>query len=94
MGVDYRAVIVVGLRRRDIENFDEFLGGQLEEISTNFAGNGEDHNVIGIRVAHTPDYDNEQILLTELSEAIWKAETEFKELTGQDAKIYLSVYGY
>jgi hypothetical protein len=42
MGIDYRAVIAVGLRRKDIENFnelrdedDELCAGQFEDISSN-----------------------------------------------------------
>jgi len=101
MGVDNRAVIIVGLCRKDIDNFDtlvdedgDLLGGQLIDCSTYYDGNGEDHNVIGIIVAKTPDYSNMELELPTLLEEIETAKLDFKRLTGQDAEVYLSNEGY
>ena len=101
MGVDNRAVIIVGLRRGDIDNFDALVdedgplvGGQLTDCSTYYDGCGEDHNVIGITVAQTPDYYNVELELPTLLEEIETAKLDFKRLTGQDAEVYLSNNGY
>ena len=101
MGVDNRAVIIVGLRRGDIDNFDALVdedgplvGGQLTDCSTYYDGCGEDHNVIGITVAQTPDYYNVGLELPTLLEEIETAKLDFKRLTGQDAEVYLSNNGY
>ena len=101
MGVYNRAVIIVGLRRGDIDNFDalvdedgDLVGGQLTDCSTYYDGWGQDHNVIGITVAQTPDYSNMELELPTLLEEIETAKLDFKRLTGQDAEVYLSNNGY
>ena len=101
MGVDKRAVIIVGLRRGDIDNFDalvdedgDLVGGQLTDCSTYYDGCGEDHNVIGIVVATTPDYSNMELELPTLLEEIETAKLDFQRLTGRAAKVYLSNEGY
>ncbi len=101
MSVDHRAVIVVGLRREDIENFDALvdedrglLEGLLREYPTYYDGGGEDHNVIGIVVAKTPNYNNTELHLATLASDIEKALISFKELTDQDGEVYLSVHGH
>ena len=101
MGVDNRAVIIVGLRRGDIDNFDalvdedgDLVGGQLTDCSTYYDGCGEDHNVIGIIVATTPDYSNMELELPTLLEEIETAKLDFQRLTGRAAKVYLSNEGY
>ena len=101
MGVYNRAVIIVGLRRGDIDNFDalvdedgDLIGSQLTDCSTYYDGCGEDHNVIGIVVATTPDYFNMELELPTLLEEIETAKLDFKRLTGQDAEVYLSNNGY
>lgn len=100
MGIEYSAVIIVGLRREDIENverlcdkYGEFIGG-LEDCSSYYDGGGEDQNVIGFTVAQSPDYGNDEIHFEELAVAIQSAKELFKEATNQDAKIYLSTYGW
>lgn len=100
MGVEYRAVIIVGLRRKDIENIeglrdkdDEFIGG-LEDCSPYYDGWGEDNNVIGITVAQSPDYGNDEIHFEELAVAIQSAKELFKDATSQDAKVYISTSGW
>ena len=101
MGVYNRAVIIVGLRRGDIDNFDalvdedgDLVGGQLTDCSTYYDGCGEDHNVIGIVVATTPDYSNMELELPTLLEEIETAKLDFQRLTGRAAKVYLSNEGY
>ena len=101
MGVDNRAVIIVGLRRGDIDNFDalvdedgDLIGNQLMDCSTYYDGCGEDHNVIGILVARTPDYFNMELELPTLLEEIETAKLDFQRLTGRAAKVYLSNEGF
>ena len=101
MGVYNRAVIIVGLRRGDIDNFDALvdedgglMGGQLTDCSTYYDGWGQDHNVIGITVAQTPDYYNVGLELPTLLEEIETAKLDFQRLTGRAAKVYLSNEGY
>lgn len=96
MGVDYRAAVWVGLPRCEIEDWDtveELL--DAEELSVcppYYDGGGATMAIVGLEYDSSCDYSATQFDWDDAVVAGLKA--QFKELTGQDAKVWLSPYGY
>lgn len=96
MGISTKASIFVGLPREDFEDdeqLQEWLdNGDLDCCSPYFDGCGDDSAICGIEVVKS-EYSG-------AAEFVWdqpkcdKARSEFKELTGLDAKVWLSPYVY
>lgn len=95
MSVDYSSAIVVGLYRKDIEHEDleELLyGGDLESFATYYDGNSDDFSIVGLGYLTSGSYralyfDWDQPKIDSLKE-------EFRNITGQEAKVWLLPVGY
>lgn len=96
MGIDYRAVVVVGVQKGTIENFDKYEAlvddGELETISPYYDGGSDDAAVVGLVYTTTDDYSPSEFRWNQ--QAVDKLKERFKELTGDDAEVWLSPYGY
>lgn len=95
MGIDYKASVFVGLPRADIYTADkqELLEDeQLEVCPPCYGGGGEDYAICGFELARSETYGAREF--TYDSERCEKLKAQFKELTGLDAKVWLSPYGY
>lgn len=91
MGVDTKAAIFVGLPREEVDS--ELIENEALEVAPpHYDGNGEDYAIAGFALAMSEDYG--------ASEFKWDAAkvedllAQFKELTGKDAKVWLSPYVY
>lgn len=99
MGIDYRAAVMVGLRRRDltmdadrlVELIDE---GALEVCSPYYDGNHDGDAVVGFFCAVSPDYASVEFDLDDARTQALEQYAAFLKLTGQEAKLWLSTHGY
>lgn len=92
MGIDYSAVIVVGLWSEDLpKDFDEIEN--IECIQPYYDAPTE-HSLWGIVIEYSEDYNATEINLDVLSHPIKIAKENFKRITGLDAKVYLSTRGW
>lgn len=110
MGVYYKAKIVVGLPRAELIKLasdsghdvkgdpafedDYFENNGLTEFSSYYDGAGEGTNIVGLNVITTEDYGACEIQFAMLPEAITEKLGLFKEQTGFDGRLFLTVYGY
>lgn len=94
MGIEYSAMIIVGLHVDDLsdhERFEEFLDGELDRAPPYY--DGGDAAICGICVANTPDYAAKEVP-DGLESLITKAKEDFKRITGLEGKVYLTPVGY
>lgn len=97
MGVSYSAAIVVGLPRRDLSNLDNlkeilYDDESLEVCAPYYDGDSDDSAIVGVLIYKSPNYAPKEIDLN--SNVIAEAQATFKEITGLDAKIWISPRGY
>lgn len=92
MGIDYSAVIVVGLWSDDLpKDFDEVEN--IECIQPYYDAPTE-HSLWGIVIEDSEDFNATEINLSVLELPIKEAKRSFKRITGLDAKVYLSTRGW
>jgi hypothetical protein len=91
MGMYYKAKLIVGLPKDEIESDDEDMVDDLDRACSYYDCD-EDSMIVGVEVESTGDYQAKEIRLDMAKVAA--AETEFRRLTGQDGKLYLSPHGY
>lgn len=95
MSVEYNAAIVVGAAWEDInedaiDNIDELVeNGDLHDFPPFYGGYRE--GLFGLYIVNSPDYSYCEMEYT--AEDVEVAKQKFKELTGIDAKIYLTTIG-
>lgn len=90
MSIDTSAMIVAGLPNRDFEALGIDVAAtdwELEHVSPYY--DGWEDAIWGICVDDSPGYVASE-LPPNLAELIEKAKTEFKAITGQDAKVWLT----
>ena len=92
MGTYYQAVLIVGLPRETLEAAEvgEDVMDELDTAAPYY--DGGDDAVLGVIVEQTGDYQAKEIALDQAR--IDSAKAEFRELTGQDGKLYLTPRGY
>jgi hypothetical protein len=88
MGIEYSAALIVGLHRDEIE--DEDLIDELDQAAPYY--DGGDEAIVGVYVERTGDYQALEITLDQAK--VDAAKAKFRELTGQDGKLYLTPRGY
>lgn len=88
MGIEYSAALIVGLHRDEIE--DEDLIESLDQAAPYY--DGGDEAIVGVYVERTGDYQAKEITLDQAK--VDAAKAKFRELTGQDGKLYLTPRGY
>ena len=96
MGISWKARIVVGLRREDFIDrnlCNEWIENDVLSTHASYDCDGEDDAVVGTAVASTNSYGNSVLDLGATQAAIEKAKAEFKQLTEQDANVYLVTVG-
>jgi hypothetical protein len=91
MGMYYKAKLIVGLPKDEIESEDEDMVDDLDR-ACGYYDCGEDSMIVGVEVESTGDYQAKAITLDMAK--VQAAEAEFRKLTGQDGKLYLSPHGY
>lgn len=91
MGMYYKAKLIVGLPKEEIESEDEDMVDDLDR-ACGYYDCGEDSMIVGVEVESTGDYQAKEIRLD--TEKVAAAEAKFRKLTGQDGKLYLSPHGY
>lgn len=96
MGIEYNAVVVVGIQKQDIEDWDKFEElidtGDLEVASPYYDGSDSDFAAVGFVVYESDDYSSSELVWDQA--VIDAKKAEFKKLTGQDAKVWLSPHGW
>jgi hypothetical protein len=92
MGIDYRAAVFVGLPRGEIQNQDLIDDDELEVCPPYYDGNGARHAIAGFEYKGSDTYAATEFEWDQAKVDELKA--EFKTLTGQMAKVYISPYGY
>jgi hypothetical protein len=88
MGMSIFAAVWVGLPRQDIENQELLEDESLESCPPHYDGNSADDAIAGFELLRSPSH-----LGCELSfdqSKVEELKVQFKELTGQDAKVWLS----
>jgi len=95
MGIDYEAAIMVGLPRGDIECediADLIYEEELEVCPPYYDGSDDDGAIVGLTYKVSGTYQASEFKWDQtLVDAL---KTEFKKLTGQDAKVWLSPLGW
>lgn len=91
MGIYYKAKLIVGLPKDEIESDDEEMVDDLDR-ACGYYDCDEDSMIVGVEVESTVDYQAKEISMD--AAKIDAAKTEFRKLTGQDGKLYLSPHGY
>lgn len=99
MGIYYRATVMVGLRRReltmDTDRFGELIEeGALEVCSPYYDGDYDEDAVVGFFCAVSRDYAAVEFDLDDARTQALEQYAAFLKLTGQEAKLWLSPYGY
>jgi hypothetical protein len=88
MGIEYSAALIVGLHRDQIDAEDQVE--QLDQAAPYY--DGSDEAIVGVIVERTGDYQAKEITLDQAN--VDAAMAKFRELTGQDGKLYLTPRGY
>lgn len=94
MGVEYRAAIVVGLHYNDLpkETRDELLNNEeLDAFSPYFDAPHCDC-ICGFSIQETDDYCSAELNLS--ASRTVELGVKFKAITGLDAKVFLTPYGW
>lgn len=89
MGVDTRAVIVIGLPSGELpQQFSDVDEYGLESISPSYDAEIK-YCIIGLPLYQTSDYHYKEISLDDIDK-VSSLKTKFKKITGMDGKVYLS----
>jgi len=91
MGMYYKAKLIVGLPQDEIEIDDEEVLDDMDRACGYYDADSE-ATILGVTVASSGDYSASEVVL-DLAK-IDAAKSEFRQLTGQDGKLYLSPHGY
>ena len=92
MGIDYKAAVFVGLPRSDVDDQELIENEELEVCPPYYDGNSDDGAIAGFAYSTTPTYSARELKWDHAE--IDKLKAKFKKLTGQEAKVYLSPYGF
>lgn len=95
MSIAYSAAIFVGLPRGefDAETLGDLLDAdELEVCPPSYDGGGDDHAIVGFSLKESQDYA--AVEFTWDAEAVEDLKVQFKELTGLEARVWLSPYGH
>lgn len=92
MGIYYSAQVIVGLPRCEIQKEELIEDEELTVCPPYYDGNDADHAIAGLEYLATRDHQAAEIDWDQ--EKINQLKAEFKELTGQDAKVFISPCGY
>jgi hypothetical protein len=91
MGMYYKAKLIVGLPKDEIESDDEDMVDDLDR-ACGYYDCDEDSMIVGVEVESTGDFEAREISLD--AAKVDAAKAKFRDLTGQDGKLYLSPHGY
>lgn len=95
MSVEYNAAIVVGaaweyINEDAVDNIDELVeNGDLHDFPPFYDGYQE--GLFGLYIVNSPDYSYCEVEYA--AQDIDAAKQKFKELTGMEGKVYLTVIG-
>jgi hypothetical protein len=93
VGISYEAKLIVGLPQDEIECDDEDrredLLEELDRASSHYDCDS-DARISGIEIEHSGDYSFKEITLDWAK--IEAAKARFRELTGQEGRLYLSLH--
>ncbi len=93
MGMYYKAKLIVGLPQDEIELDDEEVLDDMDRAS-GYYDCDSDATILGVDVASSGDYSAIEVDLELVPAKIEAAKAKFRELTGQEGKLYLSPHGY
>lgn len=93
MGVEYQAVIVVGLPTDEVEFDMDFAEDNGLDIIGRYFDAGWDDSIVGIAIATTDSYSWTELKTLELPGDIVKATAEFRSATGLVPRVFLSTWG-
>jgi hypothetical protein len=91
MGMYYKAKLIVGLPQDEIETDDEDALDDMDRAHAYYDADS-DSTIVGVEVEATSDYQAKEISI-DLAK-IDAAKAEFRKITGQEGKLYLSPHGY
>jgi len=91
---DYRAVIVIGLPKKDLTNTDLDLLDQclLEEFSPTINNKHTKYNIIGLELAASIGLIAKEFEWND--SVIEQLKNQFYALTNKEARIFLAIKGY
>lgn len=95
MGMDIKAAVFVGLPRNEIESDDlqEWIDEEeIEVCPPHYDGYSADWAICGFELAGCGRYEPREFSWDQA--AVDRLKAQFKELTGQDAKVWISPYVY
>lgn len=95
MGVNYQAVIMVGLPRKDIglEELDDLIDEDLLECcAPYYDGGDESYAIVGFCYKKSGSYYPSELDWDQ--ENLDKLKADFKKVTGQEAKVFISPRGW
>ena len=90
MGIEYSASIIVGLHRDALENSDDETIESLDMCPPYY--DGSDQAIVGVTVFASGDYSASEFTWDQAK--VDAAFVKFKEITGQDGRLYLTPCGW
>lgn len=98
MSIDYRAVLVIGLPRDELREWEDRIEEEDEEWDSYLDGFSPYYDsgslLLGIDVATTYDYSIKELDEELLTVGILAAKREFEEITGLEGKLFLTTHGH
>jgi len=96
MGVEYRAAIVVGLPYNDFsEDKHQLFEDETLEMFGPYFDAGWDDSLFGFSLVQSGDYSaTEFVMSLELANKLATISAKFKDITGLEAKTYLTPVGW
>lgn len=88
MGMSIFAAVWVGLPRQNIEKQELLEDESLEVCPPHYDGNGADDAIAGFELLRSPNYLAREFSFDQ--SRCDELKKKFKEITGQDAKVWLS----
>ena len=96
MGVDYSAVIMVGLLRKDFKDTEQLAAwidqDELECCAPSYDGGDSPYAAIGFALQTTSSFSPRELVWDQ--EKVHVLKGEFLRITGMEAKIWLSPKGW
>ena len=92
MGVDYQASIFVGLPRKEITNEQLIEDEKLEVCPPYYDGDSDENAICGFPVQESPTYGAVELKIDR--NVIDELKAKFWDITGQDARVWLSTKGW
>lgn len=92
MGIDYKASIFVGLPRKEITNNQLIENEELEVCPPYYDGDSDENAICGFSYLESPTYGAVELKIDR--NVVDELKAKFFDLTGQNARVWLSTKGW